>query len=179
MKKAQRRGHKPVNEPITSDPRDPGSWGVEPNLPSGKKREAESDPIANMLARGGLNADQVFAAREIETAFGALLHGKLILRASCLDDGPRGSGRSMEPTEAAIDRERRYKAWATEMAVYNKRYNGNRPVLPVMIDVVWDRRQLAEVGRDYGFDHRKIARLINHGLDEYIRIAGWKRRQAA
>ena len=171
-RKTKRRGNEPVNERQSGDPRDPASWG-----PS--DRTAEPSPLFNMAAQGGVDKMQIDAATEIKMAYYGIVEGKQLLKAACLDDAPRGDGTFRDPSTAAITREQHYKLWANEMKKYNLRYNGRRPVLPVILDVIWEERPLDMVAFDHGFDHRKIARLVRYGLDEYIYIAGWRRRQAA
>ena len=128
-RKTKRRGNEPVNERQSGDPRDPASWG-----PS--DRTAEPSPLFNMAAQGGVDKMQIDAATEIKMAYHGIIEGKQLLKAACHDDAPRGDGTFRDPSTAAITREQHYKRWANEMTKYNLRYNGRRPVLTVILDVI-------------------------------------------
>jgi len=179
-RKTKRRGNEPVNERQSGDPRDPASWGpADKFMPDGRKREPAPSPILNMNNQGVIDRQQLDAAGDIKTGYFCVLSGIMTLRAATVDDSPRGGKSNCDPSTHLIALEQIYKAWSKEVDSYNDRYRGKRPVHEAIVGVVCEEKPVEQVAREMGFDHRKIARLVRYGLEEYTYIAGWRRRQAA
>lgn len=185
--------HRPLNAPIVYHPSDPRGWGSHDPLPTGRERVVRLHIWERMLAKTGKDGTYKYpwftpefkqAGDEIEKVFRRLSSGAFSKSQMGAMSGGVGGGESQtdDMILASARMEARYRAWANAMDEHrvvsmNRRPSEHRPVLPFLIDLTMDDLSIREAERIHHLRNGKGLELIEYGLGEYVRMAGWQRKR--
>ena len=130
-------------------------------------------PVAGLLDRGRIGAEEVRAADDIAVAFHAQA-GALRIKPPSLERRD-ATFYGHEPV-FVIDAVARYKRWAAHWSTRAGR--GDR-TLEIVIAAVVDERPFHIIEADHAIRHGAAARVVIAGLRDYAARAGWTDRRTA
>jgi len=124
-------------------------------------------PLARLVEKQRIGAEEVRAADDIATAFHAQA-GALMIKSPSLEKRD-AAYQSREPVRA-VDAVARYKPWARYWS--QRALLGDR-TLEIIIAAVIDERAFHIIEADLGIRHGMAARATIAGLRDYAARAGW------
>jgi hypothetical protein len=131
-------------------------------------------PVARLLDKGRIGAEEVRAADEIGVAFHAQT-GALRIKSPALERRD-ATHHGNEPV-FVIDAVARYKRWAAHWSARAHRC-GDR-TLEILIAAVVEERAFHTIEADLAIRHGIAARVVIAGLRDYAARAGWTDRRTA
>jgi hypothetical protein len=130
-------------------------------------------PLARLIEKRRIGAEEVRAADDITTAFHAQA-GAVMIKSPSLEKRD-AAYQSREPVRS-IDAVARYKPWAR---YWSQRAQQGDRTLEIIIAAVIDERAFHMVEVDIGVRHGMAARATIAGLRDYAARAGWTDRNLA
>jgi hypothetical protein len=146
----------------------PGSKGQSADATKATIAKRRASPIVALVEAGKLGAEELSAARDIETAFmalsGALMFKPLSFVQHSKGKPPEWNGKTSKAVE-------QYRKWADRWTIRRKSHLDH--TLECIIAAVIDQRPIRVIAQDLGFDFRRIERAVIAGLRDYAARAGW------
>lgn len=136
-----------------------------------KRRDS---PVALLLDRHKIGAEEQRAAQELSEAFAALA-GASMFKSQTLDRVDGGRAES-DWHYAVVKMVQTYQKFAAHWSIRAKRGD---PTLEIMIAAVIDERPVRTIAADLGFHHRRVENALIRGLRDYAARAGWLDHQLA
>jgi hypothetical protein len=124
-------------------------------------------PLAVLIDKDKIGAEELRAAQDIELAFFALSGGLTYkpLQLERIDSGRRPDWSSK--TAGAVER---YQAWANHWSLRAKRGD---PTLEITVAAIIDQRAFSTIEEDVGVRHGMACKVTACALRDYAARAGW------